>query len=418
MQTVIIGGGAAGSYAAVFAARRGDLVSLIEPNGRIGKKLSITGKGRCNITNNCNSEGLMKNIFKNPSFLYSAFSRYGTESCTSFFEELGVPLKTERGGRVFPVSDKAADIVKALEGELRRLNVKIVSERAEEIAAEDNKVTGVRTDRSFYKADKVILATGGLSYPATGSTGDGYRLAKNLGHCVTPLKPALVPLETEKTYPSAAGLTLKNVKLSLLDNKTGKKIFSDLGEMTFEAYGIGGPLVLTAGSLMESGESGRYAAAVDFKPALDFEKLDKRLLREINGESERSSHNRQSVNAPKKGITAFDAVRTLLPSQLVQPVLDAAAVNGQKRAAEISKAERKALCSTLKDFTLSIKGFRPISEAIITDGGVNVREINPKNMESLIVKGLHFAGEIIDAAGLTGGFNLQIAYSTARAAAE
>ena len=418
MQTVIIGGGAAGSYAAVFAARKGDSVTLIEPNGRIGKKLGITGKGRCNITNSCDFDALMKNIAKNSSFLYSAFSRFDQESCMSFFEELGVSLKTERGGRVFPVSDKAQDIVKALERELKRLNVKTVPERAVEITADEKAVNGVKTDKGFYKADKVILATGGLSYPSTGSTGDGYKLAKSLGHTVTELKPALVPLETEKTYPSAAGLTLKNISLSLFEQKSGKKIFSELGEMTFETYGIGGPLVLTASALMESGERHRYSAVVDFKPALDTEKLDKRLLREINGESERSSHNRQLTAAPKKAKTAADIVRTLLPSQLVPPLLETAGLDGQKRAAEISKADRKALCNALKNHTLYIKGFRPIREAIVTDGGVNVKEISPKNMESRFVKGLFFAGEIIDAVGFTGGFNLQIAYSTARAAAE
>lgn len=421
MKTVIIGGGAAGSYAAVFAARKGDDVILLEPNGKIGKKLGITGKGRCNVTNNCDLSTLLKNIPKNSSFFYSAFSRFGTEHCINFFEELGVPLKTERGGRVFPVSDKAQDIVKALERELKRLGVRIAAERAYDIAVSDNKVKGVKTNKGFYDTDKVILATGGLSYPATGSTGDGYKLAKKLGHTITELRPALVPLETEKTYPKAAGLTLKNVHISLYDGTNNCKVFSELGEMTFEAYGIGGPLTLTASTLMEQSERGRYKAVIDFKPALDLEKLDKRLLREINGESERSSHNRQRAEAPQKGKTAktaFDIVRTLLPSQLVLPVLESAEINPQKRAAEISKAERKSLCASLKNFTLIIKGFRPINEAIITDGGISLKEIDPKNMESRLISGLHFAGEIIDVTGFTGGFNLQIAYSSARAAAE
>lgn len=416
MNTVIIGGGAAGSYAAVFSARKGDTVTVIEPNGRIGRKLGITGKGRCNITNSCDFETLMKNIAKNPSFLYSVFSRFDQASCMSFFEELGVPLKTERGGRVFPVSDKAQDIVRALEKELKRLDVKIVPERAVEITSSENAVNGVKTDRGFYKADKVILATGGLSYPATGSRGDGYRLAESLGHTVTELRPALVPLETENPCSMAAGLNLKNVSLSLFDEKSGKKVYSELGEMTFESYGIGGPLVLTASTIMERADG--YKAVVDLKPALDTEKLDKRLLREISGESERSSHSMKPANSPKKARTAQDVARTLLPSQLVQTVLEAAGIEGEKRAAEISKADRKALCSALKNYTILIKGFRPISEAIITDGGVSVKEISPKNMESRLVQGLFFAGEIIDVAGFTGGFNLQIAYSTARAAAE
>ena len=416
MNTLIIGGGAAGSYAAIFSARKDDQVIIIEPNGRIGRKLGITGKGRCNITNSCDFETLMKNIAKNSSFLYSAFSRFDQASCMDLFEELGVPLKIERGCRVFPVSDKAQDIVKALEKELRRLDVKILPEKAVEITTNENTVNGVRTDKGFYKADKVILATGGLSYPATGSTGDGYRLAEKLGHTVTELKPALIPLETKDPCKAAAGLSLKNVTLSLFDDKSGKKVYSDLGEMTFEAYGIGGPLVLTASTIMERADG--YRAVIDFKPALDTEKLDKRLLREISGESERSSHNVRQGNSPKKARTAQDVMRTLLPSQLVQPVLEAAGIEGEKRAAELSKADRKALCGALKNYTIYIKGFRPISEAIITDGGVCVREISPKNMESKLVKGLFFAGEIIDAAGFTGGFNLQIAYSTARAAAE
>ena len=232
MNTIIIGGGAAGSYAAVFSARKGDTVTIIEPNGRIGRKLGITGKGRCNITNNCGFETLMKNIAKNPSFLYSAFARFDQGSCMSFFEELGVPLKTERGGRVFPVSDKAQDIVKALEKELKGLDVKILPEKAVEITAKENTVNGVKTDKGFYKADKVILATGGLSYPATGSRGDGYRLAERLGPTVNELKPALVPLETKDPCPAAAGLNLKNVSLSLFDEKSGKKVYSELGEMT------------------------------------------------------------------------------------------------------------------------------------------------------------------------------------------
>ncbi|MDE7281457.1 MAG: NAD(P)/FAD-dependent oxidoreductase [Ruminiclostridium sp.] len=416
MNTVIIGGGAAGSYAAVFSARKGDRVTIIEPNGRIGRKLGITGKGRCNITNSCDFETLMKNIAKNPSFLYSAFSRFDQTSCMEFFEELGVPLKTERGGRVFPVSDKAQDIVRALEKELGRLNVKLVPERAVEITAEENRVSGVRTDKGFYKADKVILATGGLSYPATGSRGDGYKIAESLGHTVTKLKPALIPLETKDPCTAAAGLSVKNVTLSLFDDKSGKKVYSELGEMTFEAYGIGGPLTLTASAVMERAED--YRAVVDFKPALDPEKLDRRLLREISGESERSSHNVRLAISPKKARTAQDVVRTLLPAQLVQPILKAAGIEGEKRAAELSKADRKALCGALKSYTIFVEGFRPISEAIVTDGGVSVREISPKNMESRLVGGLFFAGEIIDAAGFTGGFNLQIAYSTARAAAE
>lgn len=421
MNTVIIGGGAAGSCAAVFSGRIGDRVVLIEPNGKIGKKLAITGKGRCNITNNCGLDVLMKNIFKNPSFLYSSFSRFDTADCMSFFEELGVPLKTERGGRVFPVSDKASDIVDALEREIEELGIKVVRERAIDITVSDGRAVGVKTDKGFYSADKVILATGGMSYRATGSTGDGYRIASKLGHTVTELKPALVPMETEEDFGKAAGLTAKNITLTLWDRKKNSRIFSELGELTFESYGIGGPLALSASAFTQRSESGRYYGSIDFKPGLETEKLDNRLLREINGQSERSRRNDQRENESRKGKsrrTAHDIVLTLLPSQLAPYILEQAKIDPLKNAAEISKNERKALCGALKEFPLSIKGLRPINEAIITDGGISVREIEPKTMQSKLIGGLYFAGEIIDAAGLTGGFNLQIAYSTAKAAAQ
>lgn len=414
MNTVIIGGGAAGSYAAVFSARAGNNVLLIEPNGKIGKKLSITGKGRCNITNNCGLEVLLRNIIKNPSFLYSSFSRFDTADCISFFEELGVPLKTERGGRVFPVSDKASDIVGALEAEIKRSGAEIARERAAEITVIDGKVSGVKTDKGFHSTEKVILATGGMSYRATGSTGDGYKLASKLGHTVTELKPALVPMETEEDFGGAAGLTVKNVTLEVWDRKSNRKTFSDLGELTFESYGIGGPLTLSASAYTQMGENGRYYAFIDFKPALDTEKLDNRLLREISGQSERGKHN---LSKEKNRRTAHSVVLTLLPSQLVPYILEQAKINPEKNASEISKTERQSLCNALKKFPLSIKGLRPINEAIITDGGISVKEIDPKTMQSKLVSGLYFAGEIIDAAGLTGGFNLQIAYSTAKAAA-
>lgn len=401
MKTVIIGGGAAGCYSAVFSARRGDEITLLEPNGRVGKKLGITGKGRCNITNNCDFDTLMKNITHNPSFLYSAFSRFGTEECMGFFEELGVPLKTERGGRVFPVSDKAADIVNALDKELKRLGVKVIPQRALSIYAENNAVAGVKTEHGFLTADKVILATGGLSYPATGSTGDGYRIAEWLGHTVTPLSPSLVPMETEENCSEMSGLTVKNCVLSLLDMKTGKKLFSELGEMCFENYGIGGPLTLSASSYIDKFEEGRYKVSLDLKPALDFKKLDGRILREIS-------------SAPSK--SASELVRTLVPQKLVSAVLDRSGVPADKKAAELSKASRLDIGRVLKNFELNLSRFRPIKEAIITDGGISVKEINPSDMQSKIVSGLHFAGEIIDVSAFTGGFNLQIAFATAGAA--
>ena len=405
MSTVIIGGGAAGCFAAVFSAREGDRVILLEPNGRLGRKLSITGKGRCNITNSCDFDTLMKNIYRNPSFLYSAFSRFGTADCMEFIESLGVPLKTERGNRVFPVSDKAGDIVGALEREIRRLGVETVWERALDIVTDNGRVSAVKTDKRLIPAEKVILATGGMSYKATGSTGDGYRMAERLGHTVTELKPSLIPLETEegRDCSSAAGLTVKNAVLTLLDNAKGKKLFSELGEFTFEEYGVGGPLVLSASARLPKIEQGRYRLNIDFKPALDNKKLDLRLQREIAADGK----------AELRKIMC-----TLLPEKLIAPVLDQANADPAKKAAEISSALRKGLVSALKNFTLTVKAFRPLNEAIITDGGIPTAEIDPSDMQSRLIKGLHFAGEIIDVSGFTGGFNLQIAYSTARAAAQ
>lgn len=404
MNTIVIGGGAAGCFAAVFSARCGNGTLIIEPNERLGRKLSITGKGRCNITNNCDLDTLMKNIPRNPSFLYSAFSRYGTESCMEFIESLGVQLKTERGNRVFPVSDKASDIVNALEREIKRLGVGIVRERAIEITVQGGRVTGVRTDKSNVPADKVILATGGLSYPATGSTGDGYKMAKALGHTVTELSPSLVPLETVQYCGDMAGVTVKNAVLSLYGGESEKLLFREQGEFTFEEYGIGGALTRSASSRMSSDpKKNKYRVSIDFKPALDEKKLDLRLQREIS---------------EGKGKRVYDVVRTLLPEKLVKTVTMFSGVDGDKRAAEISKAERRAIGGALKGFSVDIKGFRSIKEAIITDGGVSVKEIRPSDMGSKLVEGLFFAGEIIDVSGFTGGFNLQIAYATARAGAE
>lgn len=404
MNTIVIGGGAAGCFAAVFSARCGNGTLIIEPNERLGRKLSITGKGRCNITNNCDLDTLMKNIPRNPSFLYSAFSRYGTESCMEFIESLGVQLKTERGNRVFPASDKASDIVNALEREIKRLGVGIVRERAIEITVQGGRVTGVRTDKSNVPADKVILATGGLSYPATGSTGDGYKMAKALGHTVTELSPSLVPLETVQYCGDMAGVTVKNAVLSLYGGESEKLLFREQGEFTFEEYGIGGALTRSASSRMSSDtKKNKYRVSIDFKPALDEKKLDLRLQREIS---------------EGKGKRVYDVVRTLLPEKLVKTATMFSGVDGDKRAAEISKAERRAIGGALKGFSVDIKGFRPIKEAIITDGGVSVKEIRPSDMGSKLVEGLFFAGEIIDVSGFTGGFNLQIAYATARAGAE
>lgn len=403
-KTIIIGGGAAGCFAAIFSAENGSETVIIEPNDRLGKKLSITGKGRCNITNDCDRDTFLKNISRNPSFLYGAISRFDTKDCMDFIESLGVPLKTERGNRVFPVSDKASDIVNALSERAERLGVKIIRDRAVKIncSQEEKKVIGVKTEKGFIHGDKVVLATGGLSYPATGSTGDGYKMARALGHTVTPLSPSLVPLETMTDCLPMAGLNIKNALFTLLDNEKKKKLFSEQGEFTFERYGIGGPLTLSASSRMDYITEGRYTVSIDFKPALNEKKLDLRLLREISA-------------APSK--TAYDIMRTLLPEKLVSAIIHEAVVPDCRKAGEITAKERKALISALKDFKLDIKAFRPIKEAIITDGGICVKEINPTDMQSKLIRGLHFAGEIIDVSGYTGGFNLQIAYSTAKAAA-
>lgn len=401
-DTIIIGGGAAGMTAAVFSARNGARTLIIERNAHMGRKLGITGKGRCNVTNDCDEKTVMKNLPKNPSFMYSALSQFAPADAMAFFEALGVPLKTERGNRVFPVSDKAADIVNALIKEVKRLGVVTVTERAVQILTENGAVTGVKTDKSTYKAAKVILATGGKSYPATGSSGDGYAIAGKLGHTVTDIAPSLVPLETTENVADASGLTLKNITLTLIDASSKKPLFKELGEMTFAAYGVGGPLVLSASSCIPRVETDRYKLLIDFKPALDEKKLDLRLQREF------------TANA---ALPLSELLRKLLPEKIIGIFLMQCGLAGEKSVGNVTREERKALISALKGFTLSVKAFRPIDEAIITDGGISVKEINPKTMQSKLVSGLYFAGEIIDVTGFTGGFNLQVAFSTAYAAA-
>lgn len=401
-DVIIIGGGAAGMTAAVFSARNGAKTLIIEPNRFLGRKLGITGKGRCNVTNNCDERTVMKNLPKNSSFMFSALSRFSPSDTMAFFEELGVALKTERGNRVFPVSDKAQDIVNALVNEIKRLKVCVVRERAVEVLVNDGVATGVKTDKSAYKAPRVILATGGKSYSATGSTGDGYAIAKRLGHTITPLCGSLVPLETEEDVAQASGLTLKNIKMSLFDNEKNKAIFSEQGEMTFQAYGIGGPLTLSASSFIDKVTSGRYTVFIDFKPALDEKKLDARLLRDFSGNGR---------------LPVRELMRKLLPEKIIEIFLLVSGLDGGKNVAELTKSERKQLVASLKSMPLRIKALRPIDEAIITDGGIDVSEINPKTMESKLISGLYFAGEIIDVTGFTGGFNLQVAFSTAYAAA-
>ena len=379
--------------AGITAARLYKSVVIVERNNIMGKKLLITGKGRCNVTNNCDNDTVMKNIPTNPRFLYSALSIFSTADTMAFFEELGVPLKTERGNRVFPLSDKSRDIVNALKNELKRLNVPVIRARAEKILTQDGFVSGVVTDKETISCNSVILATGGKSYPGTGSTGDGYKMARALGHTVTPLTPSLVPLCTKEDTGDIMGLSLKNVTVTLYD-KDNKKLYFDMGEMLFTHFGVSGPLILSASAFYREG----CKISIDLKPALDEKKLDARILRDFEG-------------AKNKNIS--NVMRGLLPEKLILPVLSRADISPDTKVNVITKEQRKALISILKSLTFEITGTRPIEEAIITKGGISVKEIDPKTMESKLIPGLYFAGEIIDCDAYTGGFNLQIAFSTA-----
>lgn len=394
---IITGAGAAGCLAAITAAGFGKSVLMFEPNEKIGRKLRITGKGRCNVTNNCSQEELMRNIPVNSRFLYSAFSNFGTEDTMSFFEELGVPLKTERGNRVFPVSDNAEDIVHALDRELKRLGVRIIRKRVTEIICEDGVCTGVRAGGETYSAQSVLIACGGKSYPNTGSTGDGYRLAQELGHTVTELKPSLVPLVSPDKYcAEMMGLSLRNVTLRLYDRE--KCIYTELGEMLFTHFGVSGPLVLSASSHMREMAPDRYKLMIDLKPGLTPEQLDARIQRDFA-----ENINRDFVNA----------VRKLLPAKLIPVAVRLSGIAPEQKVNSITREQRLKFGELIKAFPVRISGFRPIDEAIITSGGISVKEINPKTMESKLVQGLFFAGEVIDVDAYTGGFNLQIAFSTA-----
>lgn len=400
---IVIGGGAAGMFAAIHSAVNGYKTALLEPNEKVGRKLAITGKGRCNVTNNCDADEVMKNIPRNPRFMYSALAMLSPADVMAFFEGEGVALKTERGNRVFPVSDKAYDIVDALFFRMKREGVEIIRARALEITAEDGFVTGVKTDKGQLTAPKVILATGGMSYPVTGSTGDGYAMAKRLGHTITSLKPSLVPIETAENCGQMMGLSLKNSTLTVRDNAKNKVIFKEMGEMLFTHFGISGPLVLSASSRMDDITEGRYSVFIDLKPALSEEQLDSRVQRDF---------------LERKNMQLDNALRKLLPEKIIVPLLDKCGISPEKQCNSVTREERQVLVRTVKAFSLTPTAYRPISEAIITDGGVSVKEINPKTMESKLVGGLYFAGEIIDVTGFTGGFNLQIAFSTGYAAAQ
>ena len=400
---IIIGGGAAGMTAACMAAGRyGKSVLLLERNPRLGRKLLITGKGRCNITNNCDINTLIANIPRNPRFLYSAFHNFSPEDTISFFENLGVPVKTERGNRVFPQSDRASDVANALERELRRLKVEVRTERVLKLLLDENHITGVQCESgSEYFSSSVLIATGGKSYPLTGSTGDGYELAKQAGHSVVPPVPSLIPILTkEADVKEMQGLSLKNVTLTV--SKEGKPVYSELGEMLFTHFGVSGPLVLSASAHMREADKRQYLMEIDLKPGLTEEQLDKRLLRDFS-----QNLNRDIINS----------LNALLPRKMIPVVLRRSGIPFETKIHEITKVERQTLLHAIKAFSLHPTDFRPNEEAIITRGGVDVKEVNPKTMESKLTKGLFFAGEVLDVDGYTGGFNLQIAFATAHLAA-
>ena len=395
---IVIGGGPAGMFAAITAAEQGKKVLLLEKNHRLGKKLLITGKGRCNVTNHCTGQEVLQNTPRNGRFLFSAMAAFPPEKTYAFFESHGCPLKVERGNRVFPVSDCAQSVLDCLQNELRRQHVTVSEERVTEILTAEGRVTGVRTDRGSHEAGWVILATGGVSYPATGSTGDGYRMAEALGHTIVPQEGSLVPLEAEEDCKQMQGLSLRNVGVKLLGAK-GKVLYQDFGELLFTHFGVSGPTVLSASCHMK-GEGCRLL--LDLKPALDEAKLDARILRDLEMYQNRAMEN---------------ALTDLLPRSMIPVVLRRLEIAPDMQANSLTKQKRRALVELLKAFPVEILGKRPVSEAIITSGGVKVSEINPKTMESKLVPGLYFAGEIIDCDAYTGGFNLQIAWATAYAAA-
>ncbi len=395
---IIIGGGPAGMFAAITAAKGGEKVLLLERNDRLGKKLLITGKGRCNVTNDCSAQEVLQNVPRNGRFLYSAMTAFPPEKIMAFFEDRGCPLKTERGNRVFPVSDKAMSILECLQKELRRLGVTVKTARVKHILMEDGKVTGVQTQNERLSASWVILATGGASYPTTGSTGDGYAMAAELGHTIVPAQGSLVPLETAGTdCPDMQGLSLRNCAVRLLNAK-GKVLYKDFGELLFTHFGISGPTVLSASCHLK-GEGCRLV--IDMKPALEENKLDDRIQRDLELYKNRSMEN---------------ALTDLLPRSMIPVVLRRLDIDPEMQANSLTRQKRRSLVELLKAFPVEITGKRPVAEAIITSGGVKVSEIDPRTMESKKVGGLYFAGEVIDCDAYTGGFNLQIAWATAFAA--
>ena len=407
MKVIVIGGGPAGMMAAISSAEKKNEVILLEKMQGLGRKLLITGKGRCNITSSLDMDEFIKNTPGNGMFLYSCYQQFTNQDMISFLKQEGLEVKEERGNRIFPITDKSIDVLKCFTKKIKELGIKIkYSTRVEDILVENNHIVGVIAEGVKIKADKVILATGGKSYPLTGSTGDGYELVKKLGHTITKIQPSLVPLESyEKNMcKNLQGLSLRNVKIQLEDIEKNKIIYEDFGEMVFTHFGVSGPTILSSSAhlvryknIEQKLKNNKIILKIDLKPALTEQKLDERILRDFS-----KQNNKQFKNS----------LNELLPQKLIQTIVERSNIDQNKKVNEITKEERKRLVSLLKEFCLKIKSFRPIEEAIITSGGINIKEINPKTMESKIVKGLYFAGEIIDVDSYTGGFNLQIAYST------
>ena len=406
-NVIVIGGGPAGMMAAITAAEYGNNVTIIEKNSDFGKKLLITGKGRCNITSSLYMSEFIKNTPGNGQFLYSAFQNYTNTDIIDFLKNQGLEVKEERGNRIFPVTDKSIDVLNCFKSKINELKIKkLFNTRVQKILVQNGEVLGVRTEKEIIQTDKIILATGGKSYPLTGSTGDGYLIAKNIGHKVTEIRPSLVPLVIyeKNECKEMQGLSLRNVGIKIIDESKNKLIYEDFGEMIFTHFGISGPTILSGSAhLIRYKEidnlmkEQKIKLQIDLKPALTEEQLDERILRDF-----KEFKNKQFKHALDK----------LLPQKMIPIVIEKTKINEEKRVNEITKEERRNLVKVLKKFELTIKDFRPVEEAIITSGGINIKEINPKTMESKIVNGLYFAGEIIDVDSYTGGFNLQIAYST------
>lgn len=411
MKVIVIGGGPSGMMAAITASEHGNKVILLEKMQSLGRKLLITGKGRCNITSSLGMEEFIKNTPGNGMFLYSAYKNYTNKDIIEFLEKQGLKVKEERGNRIFPVTDKSKDVLECFIKRLKELNVDIhYNTKVDEIIvqndAETKRAIAVKTEKEIIKADKIILATGGKSYPLTGSTGDGYDMAKKLGHKIIEIKPSLVPLESyqKEICKKLQGLSLRNVAIKLIDRNKNKAIYEDFGEMIFTHFGVSGPTILSSSAhlvrvknIQEKFANKQISLVIDLKPALTEEKLNERILRDFQ-----VYKNKMFKNSLEK----------LLPQKLIPIVIEKSRIDSDKKVNEITKVERKNLIKILKNFELEISGFRPIDEAIITSGGIDIKEINPKTMESKLVKGLYFAGEIIDVDSYTGGFNLQIAYST------